>query len=57
MNLLHGFLSNLLEIDVEELKKVEGLDEVVGDLEKAVKCLTKATPDIIGGATGLITLL
>lgn len=57
MKLLHGFLSSLLEIDIEEIKKVDGLEEVVGDLETAVKCLTKLTPDVIGGAMSLINLL
>jgi len=41
MKLLHGFLSGLLEIDIKEIEKVEGLEAVVGDLKKAVESLCR----------------
>ncbi len=33
------------------------MEDVVGDLEKAVSSLTKRTPDVIGSAMSLINLL
>ena len=57
MKLLHGFLSGLLEMDIKEIEKVEGLEAVVGDLKKAVESLCRKTPDVVGAAMSLITLV